>query len=115
MWGEGKQPEPCTNLPALTGDGMSESCGSCGASTDREPLCEQCNDECNNDSESMAAEIERLRAENAELRESLRRIVGHLEYEVKQGDGLADDAVDDFVRAKSLLGQKVNVKAGAGA
>lgn len=38
------------------------SCGNCGVETDREPLCEECNDE-------DTAQIEKLRAENAELRE----------------------------------------------
>lgn len=58
------------------------------------------------DGDNKDRELERLRAENAELRESLRRIVGHLEYETKQGDGIADGAYDDYFAAKSLLGQR---------
>lgn len=48
---------PCTNWRSA----MSESCGECGAQTEREPLCERCNDEANNDYDALVAEVERLR------------------------------------------------------
>lgn len=54
----------------------------------------------------LKKELLSLSAENAELRESLQRIVGHLEYEAKQGDGIAADAWDDYFAAKWLLGHK---------
>lgn len=77
---------------------MSESCGECGASTDREPLCEQCNDIGNNDYDSLTAEVERLRgaltqsvdtvkqlmAENAELRQKDSEAAGTLRANVAE-------------------------------
>lgn len=51
------------------------------------------------------AGLEMERAKNEEiavLREALRRVVDHLAVEASNGDGIAEEAVDDFITAKML-------------
>lgn len=50
--------------------------------------------------------IDNLRADNASMRESLRRMVKHLEHEGQQGDGIAEGAWDDYHAARFLLGHE---------
>ena len=47
----------------------------------------------------MDRELERV------LRESLRRLVHHLEVEGRNGDGIHEDAWDDYHAARMLVGQ----------
>ncbi len=47
---------------------MSRSCGSCGAETTREPLCEGCNDEEVADGERLRAELAKESAEHTDTR-----------------------------------------------
>lgn len=50
------------------------------------------------------ARIAELEAEREILREALRRMVHHLRAEVSQGDGLQENAVDDYDAARRILG-----------
>jgi chromosome segregation ATPase len=54
----------------------------------------------------LKKELLALCTENAELRENLRRMVKHLEYEGQQGDGIADGAWDDYHAARLILGNQ---------
>jgi hypothetical protein len=56
--------------------------------------------------ERVQETIDSLRVENAELRESLRQMVKHLEYEGQQGDGIAEGAWDDYHAARFMLEPK---------
>jgi len=45
----------------------------------------------------------------AEAMELVRRLVAHMEYEAKQGDGIMDHAWNDYHAAKRWLGQPHDV------
>ena len=53
--------------------------------------------------DAAIASMEAMKAEGPMLRESLRRLIRHLEVEGYNGDGIADSAWDDYRAARGLV------------